>query len=1678
MFQTVVKTALRLQTQRKRNCHRQGLLLLITALLLGFLTTQLSAEILISTNATWRYFKGTTEASTPTNEWREVAFDDSAWLTGAAPFHYGTNAVGGDDDLTGGTVLADMQGSYGCIYLRQTFVVNTNALRDLVLGMYIDDGLVAWINGQEIRVAGVRKNNYAHTDTALGQREANFFYTTSVYSLVAGALRDGTNVLCVQAFNYQPDDNDFQVAVELFGDLPDITGPTVAQAIPAAGSTLSNLDRITVQFDEPVGGVGFSDLLINGVSATAVSGSGSSYTFFFDPPPYGTVRISWDIETQITDVSPEQNLFNPAGLGATWQYTLVDTTPPAVTSLNPPDGAAVGRLTQISVRFNEPVTGVEAADLRINDVPAASVSGSLAGPYIFTFPAPAAGAVEVAWAPDHGIRDLASSPNAFGGGSWSYTLDPNIQVPEVRINELLAAALNPNQLSDEDGELQDWIELYNGGGTPVNLLGWSLTDDPDDPDRWIFPDVSLGAHQYLVVFASGKDRKPTAPGSRLHTNFRLTSAGEFLGLFSADSPRREVWTANVPEQRNDYSYGYDATDTLRYFATPTPGGPNGNSSIIGVIPAVHFSVDHGLFELPFTLALTTPVPGAIIRFTTDGSQPTATTGRIYNGSLDITNTMTLRAAAFKTEYLPSTVATRTYLFLDQVVHQPANPPGFPTAWGSWSLVDYEMDPEIVNDPQYRDQMKPALQWLPTLSIVMNVDDVFGSSRGIYAHPTSRDPGWERPCSLELIYPDGASGFQVNCGIQMQGNANRSPDNSPKHAFRLVFKGQYGPGKLEYKLFPDSAMDRFNTLVLRADYNNSWIHWDANQRLRGQRTRDAFVKDTLRDMGGLASHSRYVHLYINGLYWGIYDPTERPDDEFAASYLGGEPEEYDVINEGAAKRGNSSAYNAMLAIGNLADNGQYALMKQYLDMPQFIDYLLGQFYAANLDWGVNKNWYLLRRRVPGAGFKYLPWDGERTLEATGDNRVSNSDVPSGLHTKLLANAEYRLEFADRVHRHFFNEGALTPEAVTARWMKRAHEVDLGMIAESARWGDYRRDVSVRNGAAPLFTYNGYFLAEQNRLVNQYFPVRTGNVLNQLRSAGLYPSLATPEFSQHGGRVASGYQLTMTGTGGTIYYTLNGVEPRVYGSGAVSPSAVTYSGPVTLTRTLVVKARALDGNTWSALNEATFTVAELGLPLRFTELMYNPAGGDPYEFLEIQNIGDVPVDVGGFTCSGITFGFEPGTVLQAGQVLVLANGASPAAFASRYPAVTVFGYYSGNLSNGGERLAILDPEGHTLASVIYDDKSPWPTEADGMGSSLEIIDATGAANAPANWRASATAAGTPGFVSAPPALGAVRLNEIMAENLTTITNGGTQPDWIELRNVGSKAVALVNWSMSDGGNPREFVFPADATIPANGYLVVWCDTNTNAPGLHAGFALNRGGESVFLYNASAQRVDALSFGSQLADRTVGRVNEQWQLCSPTPGGANVSVTVAPATSIVINEWLADSPPGSDDWLELFNTHPLLPAALQGIYLSNSNTTFRIESLAFIAPRGHAQWWADEQAGPDHLDFKLPAAGGFITLQDSTGMEVNRVNYARQTENVSQGRLPDGAGSITSFPGYCQPGREQFRERLCRTGVERSHGAQPFRGSGTKRAVPRLGGTGESERNALRPRRIAVERRRFEE
>ncbi|MEY2409373.1 MAG: hypothetical protein QOF48_2043 [Verrucomicrobiota bacterium] len=588
------------------------------------------------------------------------------------------------------------------------------------------------------------------------------------------------------------------------------------------------------------------------------------------------------------------------------------------------------------------------------------------------------------------------------------------------------------------------------------------------------------------------------------------------------------------------------------------------------------SVARGFHKSPFSLTLAAGRDGTSVRYTLDGSAPSLTNGTNYVGPFSITNTTLLRAAVFREGRRVSRITTHSYLFLDQILRQPESPHGLPAGSESWNGLPpaYRMDARVVNDPAYRDRILEAFESLPVVSITCAPEALFGT-RGLYLNTTQHGEAWEKECSAEFILEDGSTGFQMDCGLRIQGGMNRIPNRSPKHSFRLVFKEKYGDAKLRYPVFPDSAVRNFDTLVLRADYNNSWVHWDAAARPRAQRTRDAWMKDSHRAMGWVAPHNRYVHLFLDGLYWGVYDFTERPDAHFAAAYFGGKPEDFDVVNESVAKDGTLDRFSELNSLRNLSTRSSYEKLQRLLDVTEYIDYLLLNYFAGNQDWGETKNWYAIRRRTPGGLFQFVVWDGEQLLHDVNEDTVSDPyETPFRIANELRGNPEFCLAFADRARKALFGDGALTPAACIDRWMQRARQVDPAVIAESARWGYFRRRTP--------YTRDREWMNEQQRLLTNYFPRRTEIVLGQLRAVGLYPTIDAPLIEERlDGNLPARRIALNSPRGDPIYFTTNGVDPRVPMSGEVHSDARRYTHPVEVTGAMSIKARVLRKQSWSAL-----------------------------------------------------------------------------------------------------------------------------------------------------------------------------------------------------------------------------------------------------------------------------------------------------------------------------------------------------------------------------------------------------------------------------------------------------------------------------------------------------------------
>ncbi|HAB17609.1 MAG TPA: hypothetical protein DCE44_14290, partial [Verrucomicrobiales bacterium] len=1102
---------------------------------------------------------------------------------------------------------------------------------------------------------------------------------------------------------------------------------------------------------------------------------------------------------------------------------------------------------------------------------------------------------------------------------------------DVILNEFLAS--NQRNLADRDGEFSDWIEIFNTGPAAVNLAGWSLTDDHAEPHKWTFPATNLNAGAYLLVFASGKDR--TNAGVELHTSFSLNADGEYLALFppESDIPATE-FAPEFPRQQADVSFGF-AGGQPRFFNPPTPRAANG-PGFANFVADTKFSHDRGFYVQPFDLVITCATAGATIRYTTNGAPPTATTGLVYSGPIPIVGTKVIRAAAFKTDLQPSGVDTQTYLFAEDIFKQSADgkaPPGWPTSWGN-NVVNYGMDPDIVNSATYKDELRPALASLPSFVVVTELRNLFDATTGIYANAGNDGRAWERPASLELINPDGAEGFQVNCGIRIRGGFSRD-SNNPKHAFRFFFREEYGAPKLRYPLFGDNGTDTFDNIDLRTFQNYSWSFQGDS---RGVFFRDQFSRDAQLDLGFQAERGNYYHLFINGQYWGLYNTCERPEASYGETYFGGRKEDFDVIKVEAgpyeinATDGNLAAWQTLYASlrtkpvtdatylklqGLNPDGTPNSTYPILLDVDNLIDYMLVMYFGGNLDAPISNflgntspnNFYGMRDRTGrSGGFKFFAHDAEHTLlevneDRTGPFSAGSSGVsksnPQYFFQQLTSNPEFRLRVADRIQRAFFNGGPLTVEANRRRVSKRTNEIASAVVLESARWGDSKR--------AQPFTRNGEWQTEVNRIQSSYFPQRATAVLNQFRAEGWLPAVVAPSFSQHGGPVNSGAQITIAAPAGTIYYTTDGSDPRLPGGG-ISPSARTYSAPVELTENVQLQARARSlNNDWSALTSANFLIIQTWTDVLITELMYHPTaedGADPddFEFVELKNVGGIERDLSGvqFT-NGIRYTFPNGTRLPAGGFLVLASREST--FTNRYPNLRPFGVYAGKLANSGERLTLIHAAGAPIFDVSWSDQLPWPSSADGDGFSLvpRNPNANPNPNDPAQWRASVQLGGSPGADDPVLTVPQVVINEVLAH---------TDPpdlDAIELYNPSALPADVSGWFLSDDRNtPKKYRIPGDRIVPPGGYLV-FDEEDFNRLGEPTAFTFSSHGDEAYLFSAdSAGNLtgysDGWSFGASANRISFGRyTNSVGEVQFPaqrelTLRGNNAGPAAGP---IVINE-----------------------------------------------------------------------------------------------------------------------------------------------------------------------------------
>ncbi len=563
-----------------------------------------------------------------------------------------------------------------------------------------------------------------------------------------------------------------------------------------------------------------------------------------------------------------------------------------------------------------------------------------------------------------------------------------------------------------------------------------------------------------------------------------------------------------------------------------------------------FSKPHGLYDVgTLTVTMSSEGEGNEIRYTTDGSEPTPQS-QLYKQALRLTRTTILRAVEVKDGEVASEVSTASYILMKSVLSQPNNPEGYPKEWGDYTQMqgtakaDYEMDPEMTENATLRQHIIEGMKQLPILSIVSDKDHFFSHEndpeRGgiyIFTGPPVGDAtghGWTRPASIELMGGPQQHDLSVTCGIRLHGGHGRLAEKNPKHSFRLVFKKEYGPATLKYPIFGEDEPAQFDQLVLRCHFGNSWQHWMEGNREKAQYSRDVWARRMQRKLGRTSVNALYVHLFLNGMYWGLYNIAERVDDQFGKNHLGGKKSDYDVVkveedggNHLEASEGDLEAWYLMVETANKAsDPSCYQQLDSLLDIDAMIDYMLINQYGGNTDWD-HHNWYAIRRKgTDSPGFQFLCWDTEIIFENPGENilNLKNKGYPSGLFHNLMKNGDFAWRYLQRARELLADDGMLGPRQVVEVWDSLYHTFSSALYAESARWGDYRRDVHPYTTRGKLYTVEEHYMKERNRLLNNYFPIRSNRVLSDIE--------------RFVGDIPSGMAAITIPTADTPYYNLNG------------------------------------------------------------------------------------------------------------------------------------------------------------------------------------------------------------------------------------------------------------------------------------------------------------------------------------------------------------------------------------------------------------------------------------------------------------------------------------------------------------------------------------------------------------
>ncbi len=570
----------------------------------------------------------------------------------------------------------------------------------------------------------------------------------------------------------------------------------------------------------------------------------------------------------------------------------------------------------------------------------------------------------------------------------------------------------------------DWIELHNASSSAVDLGGWRLSDDADEPDKCILQNLSIPAGGYVAISVSASSSKgATAP-------FGISAAGETLFLSDAQGNLKDIFTTGA--LRLGVSAGRSAGSAARvFYVSATKGEANGAQALPGFAAEPVFS-EMGLYHSQaFRLVLSSSTPGASIRYTLDGSQPTASSA-LYSGPLSIEKSTVVRAVALAGGLLESDVVTRTYLFEEP-----------------------HTLPVICLSAQSGD-------WNAMYSV------------------TERAARVEKEGHFAFYETDGSLGTAFGCGLRVSGSSTLV---ARQKSMGVYLRGAYGQSETSYPFFTDSDVTTFSSLVLR----------NSGQDRGKARLRDSFFSKAVKGMNMEYAETRLVVVYVNGQYWGIYDLNENQNEDYMAAHYGIDPDAVDIIRRNvqalAGRNSDNKRVRAYALSADISSAAKYDEYTQWVDPDYFADYIIAQTYFANGDMFNQKYW---RSQDYTVRWRPVYYDLDLALSASSPTRnilpsyFNATGIPSqdgsltnmDLFVGLRKNKAWCEAFGERyvyVVRNYFN-----PNRLTALLDDMAAQLRAELPRHIQRWGEPRSLSAWESEIAAL----GKCLEERPKYALQY------------------------------------------------------------------------------------------------------------------------------------------------------------------------------------------------------------------------------------------------------------------------------------------------------------------------------------------------------------------------------------------------------------------------------------------------------------------------------------------------------------------------------------------------------------------------------------------------------------------